>query len=175
VPDGRYSGLEFTLGVPFDLNHLDVTTAPSPLNLSAMFWNWQGGHRFLKVDLSTAGQPIRRGGGEDGQRPMRGEAAAGFPIHLGSTGCASDSRTTAPIGVCAHPNRVTVRFDGFDPARNIAVADILAVLPDTNVDINAPETAPGCMSGPTDTDCLEIMGALGLGEGTDPQRLFRMD
>ncbi len=40
VPAGtRSSGLRFKLGVPFALNHANAATAPSPLNLTAMFWN----------------------------------------------------------------------------------------------------------------------------------------
>jgi len=43
VPQGKYTGIAFDIGVPFPLNHGDPTLAPSPLNLTAMFWNWQGG------------------------------------------------------------------------------------------------------------------------------------
>ncbi|ATX65604.1 metallo-mystery pair system four-Cys motif protein [Roseinatronobacter bogoriensis subsp. barguzinensis] len=44
VPAGEYTGLDFDIGVPFDLNHGDPTLAASPLNLTAMFWNWQGAY-----------------------------------------------------------------------------------------------------------------------------------
>lgn len=39
VPEGSYTGVAFTLGVPFDLNHADATIADSPLNLSGLFWS----------------------------------------------------------------------------------------------------------------------------------------
>ncbi len=171
VPSGHYTGLRFTLGVPFARNHGDPTTAPSPLNLTAMFWNWQGGYKFIKFDTATSGQtattapPDPRGGGN----------ASGFSVHLGSTVCASASRTEAPAA-CQNPNRVTVQFDRFDAANQVVVADIAAVLAGANVDVNAPGTSPGCMSFLGDADCPPVMGALGLAYGgvaaPGPQRLF---
>ena len=57
VPEGDYQSLQFTMGVPEDLNHEDAAIAPSPLNLTSMWWNWQGGYKFLRVELETE-QPI---------------------------------------------------------------------------------------------------------------------
>ena len=53
VPEGDYESLQFTLGVPKKLNHEDAAIAPSPLNLTSMWWNWQGGYKFLRTDLET--------------------------------------------------------------------------------------------------------------------------
>ncbi len=53
VPEGDYESLQFTLGVPKKLNHEDAAIAPSPLNLTSMWWNWQGGYKFLRADLET--------------------------------------------------------------------------------------------------------------------------
>ncbi len=53
VPEGDYQSLQFTMGVPEDLNHEDAAIAPSPLNLTSMWWNWQGGYKFLRVELET--------------------------------------------------------------------------------------------------------------------------
>jgi uncharacterized repeat protein (TIGR04052 family) len=171
VPAGQYSGLRFTLGVPFARNHGDPTTAPSPLNLTAMFWSWQGGYKFLKFDTSSSQQPAMAAAPE----PHGGGSASGFSVHLGSTACAAASRTQAPSG-CQNPNRVTVQFDRFDAATQTVVADIAAVLAGANVDVNAPNTSPGCMSFPGDADCPPVMGALGLPYGgvaaSGPQRLF---
>jgi uncharacterized repeat protein (TIGR04052 family) len=171
VPAGTYTGVRFTLGVPFARNHGDPTTAPSPLNLTAMFWNWQGGYKFVKFDTATSGQtattapPDPRGGGN----------ASGFSVHLGSTACAAPSRTSAP-SACLNPNRVTVQFDRFDAATQVVVADMGVVLAGSNVDVNAPNTSPGCMSFLNDADCPPVMGALGLAYGgvaaPGPQRLF---
>ncbi len=201
VPDGDYAGVQFTLGVPFELNHLDVIVAPSPLNLSAMFWNWQGGHRFLKVDMATSGRPVpdqsqprasmtmgmqngggnmRQGGSMMQQASAMGmagdeEEAAGFAVHLGSTGCAAASRTTAPEAVCANPNLITVTFENFDLSTDVVVADIGRVLSKTNVDVNTEDTAPGCMSGLRDPECAQILQAFGFSIGAEAaisQQLF---
>ena len=172
VPAGRYVGLRFTLGVPFMRNHGDPTVAPSPLNLTAMFWNWQGGYKFVKFDAASSGQPAAVSAPD----PRGGGNASGFSVHLGSTVCASPSRTAAPGAECANPNRVSVVFDRFDPAKHTVVADMGAVLSGANVDVNAPNTSPGCMSFPGDADCPPVMGALGLAYGgraaPGPQRLF---
>ncbi|MEM8720705.1 MAG: MbnP family copper-binding protein [Cyanobacteria bacterium P01_G01_bin.39] len=53
IPEGDYESLSFTLGVPSQLNHNDAAIAPSPLNLTSMWWNWQGGYKFLRLDLET--------------------------------------------------------------------------------------------------------------------------
>ncbi len=196
VPKGKYRGVRFTLGVPFDLNHADPTIAPSPLNISAMFWAWQSGYKFVKIDMATSGQPQDDLGTETSMKdrvaqmeriakaataaptnapkskpPQR---AAGFSIHLGSTACASSSLTTPAIE-CRNPNRVAVAFDHLDPAKNVIVADLGALVSDTNLDVNAPDSAPGCMSGVDDADCPAMMSAFGLPFGAQPagtQRFF---
>jgi uncharacterized repeat protein (TIGR04052 family) len=173
VPVGRYVGLRFTLGIPFARNHGDPTVAPSPLNLTAMFWNWQGGYKFIKFDTASTGLPAASAVAGAGHG---GAAASGFSVHLGSTVCASPSRTESPKVECANPNRVAVAFDRFDATKQTVVADIGAVLAGANVDTNAPRTSPGCMSFPGDADCPPVMGALGLAYGgvaaPGPQRLF---
>lgn len=82
--------VRFTLGVPFEQNHLNPLQQPSPLNLSAMFWSWQLGHKFLRLD-------------------MRGPQAA-WSFHLGSIGCQSASRVRSPNQPCAKPNRIEVEL-----------------------------------------------------------------
>ena len=185
APPGDYRGVSFTLGVPFALNHGDPTVAPSPLNLTAMFWNWQVGYKFVKVDFTSASampaaMAAPTGGGHGGGAGGHGgaqAAAPGWSLHLGSTQCAS-AGTTQPPAQCANPNRVRVTFANFDPARSIVVADLRAVLAGANVDVNAPNTSPGCMSFPNDPDCMPVMPALGLAYGAapaQPQRFFRAE
>jgi len=53
VPNGNYTGVKFTLGVPFEKNHQDVTKASAPLNIPALWWSWQGGYKHLHVDLKN--------------------------------------------------------------------------------------------------------------------------
>lgn len=173
VPAGMYTGVRFTLGVPFSRNHGDPTVAPSPLNNTAMFWNWQGGYKFLKFDTASSGQPAATKAPD----PQGGGNASGFSVHLGSTVCAAPSKTTAP-SACQNSNRVTVEFKNFDPSKGTIVADIGRVLAGANLDVNAPQTSPGCMSFPKDADCPPVMGALGLAYDGTPapgaQRLFSM-
>lgn len=166
APEGHYVGIRFTLGVPFNRNHGDPTVSPAPLNTTAMFWTWQGGYKFLKFDTQSSGMQANNtsAGASHG-----GGAASGFSVHLGSTVCASPSRTQAP-SACQNPNRVEVTFADFDPKRNTLVADIGKVLTAANVDVNAPNTSPGCMSFPKDADCPPVMGALGLAYDGQPAK-----
>jgi uncharacterized repeat protein (TIGR04052 family) len=170
VPAGTYTGVRFTLGVPFARNHGDPTISPAPLNNTAMFWNWQGGYKFLKFDTTSSGINADKPAGVTPQGPV-----TRYSVHLGSTVCAGESKTQAP-SACQNPNRVTVTFDAFDPARHTIVADIGRILAGANVDVNAEKTSPGCMSFPKDGDCPPVMGALGLAydgvAAAGSQRLF---
>ena len=156
VPAGQYTGVRFTLGVPFGRNHGDPTVAPSPLNNTAMFWNWQGGYKFLKFDTTSSGITPEKPAAASAMGPV-----TRYSVHLGSTLCAGASKTAAP-SACQNGNRVTVEFKNFDPTRQTVVADIGRVLARANVDVNAPQTSPGCMSFLKDADCPPVMGALGL-------------
>jgi uncharacterized repeat protein (TIGR04052 family) len=177
VPKAGYSGIRFAVGVPFDLNHADPTLASSPLNLTAMFWVWQSGYRFFKLDMATDGQPLSATQSHDAAMAKDMNRPAGFPVHLGSTGCVSASATTPPSGECTHPNHVRVAFEAFDVKRQQVVLDIAKLLADTNVDVNVPKTAPGCMSAINDADCTAILHAFGLPDGSGTasasQRVFQ--
>ncbi|MFM6986742.1 MAG: MbnP family copper-binding protein [Hydrogenophaga sp.] len=170
VPAGRYTGVRFTLGIPFERNHGDPTVSPAPLNSTAMFWNWQGGYKFLKFDTTSSGLTPQTTAAATVRDPV-----TRYSVHLGSTVCAAASKTSAP-GHCQNPNRVTVEFRDVDWARRTIVADIGRVLTGANVDVNAPKTSPGCMSFPGDADCPPVMGALGLAYDGQPapgaQQLF---
>lgn len=146
VPDGDYVAVRFTLGVPFEQNHLDSTAAPSPLNLGAMQWNWQVGYKFMRIDLRN-------------ENPAPNNR---WFIHLGSTGCESASKATAPTTACARPNRVDVVLSNFNADSNEIVLDVGKFLAGANIGFNTAETLPGCMSTPTDPECSEVFRALGL-------------
>jgi hypothetical protein len=81
----------------------------------------------------------------------------------------SASQTTAPSS-CKFPNRPTITLDHFDVRHNVVVADLASLLRNSNVDVNTPNTAPGCMSEASDPDCQIVMQALGLAGET--QRFF---
>ena len=186
LPDGDYRGVQFTLGLPFALNHADNLLAPSPLNLSAMFWNWQGGYRFFKVDIASVGDAAPQGGMAGGMGAgmnggMRsgmgggmqgagGHGNAAFLIHLGSTGCASASTTTSPANACQNPNTVPVQLANYDFANGSIVVDLAALLQFSDLTSNTAGTPPGCMSGVDDPECAGLFRAFGLdGSG---QKLF---
>jgi uncharacterized repeat protein (TIGR04052 family) len=185
VPAGDYRGLRFTLGVPFALNHEDATLAPSPLNLTALWWNWQGGYKFMRVDLehhamaADIPQPDAKGVGhhQPGDHSGHGsQAAAGMAFHIGSTGCQIEGGQQPTS--CSHPNRPEVIFDSFNPDQDVVLVDLAALLQDNNLMENAPDTPTGCMSSPGDGDCSGVMGNLGLPFGQAPateQTVFRTE
>lgn len=163
IAAGEYTGLRFTLGVPFELNHLDATTAPSPLNMTAMFWNWQSGYKFMRAEVAPVGNPQK-----DAAKPANGKPAMdkpwtyGFPMHLGSTGCASASRTTAPEKECEHPNRVVISFESFNASTDAVNFDLAKLLADASLSVSPTNPRPSCMSGLTQDNCVPVMRALGL-------------
>lgn len=147
VPEGDYVGLSFEIGVPFGRNHNDPTLAAAPLNTTAMFWNWQGGYRFVRIDMVPVEKPV---GGPKG-----------WFLHLGSTQCPAASKTESPTAACKNPNTIPISFAAFDPAKNVVVIDPSAVVADADMTVNAAETSPGCMSFPGDADCMTVMTKLG--------------
>jgi len=157
VLEGDYTGIKFILGLPFSRNHADVATAPAPLNQSRMFWNWNAGYKFLRLDVNSTGR------------------ASGWFVHIGSTGCNGTGPTAAPTS-CAQPNRAEIALSGFDAARNTIVLDVAQYLSASNVDVDGGGPS-GCMSGTTDPECEQILPRLGLAWNTTPaapQALFRV-
>ncbi len=145
IAPGDYKAVRFDLGVPFALNHQDVTIAASPLNVPPMWWNWQGGYKFVRIDMKSDATIM------DG---------AWF-IHLGSTGCVAADQSKAPTEPCSRPNLATIQLDGFDPATNTIVADLATLLANVNLSESVPQP-PGCMSGPDDSDCAGLLPGFGL-------------
>lgn len=160
LPAGhRYSGLQFTVGVPFEKNHTDLTTMASPLNLTAMAWVWNAGRKFIRVEFASTGKP------------------RGYFVHVGSTGCTpNQTKITVPTS-CVHPNRVEVSLDSFDPTKDQVVVDLAALLRDSDVDGKADKNSGGCMSNPNDPECAPLFAALGLpftgAESPHEQTVFR--
>lgn len=146
APAGSYAGLRFTVGVPFEQNHQDASTAGAPLNVSTLFWGWAGGYKFIRLEGRTTGLPN------------------GHILHLGSTEC----QTSGPNQVtsCQKGNRFEVDLAGFDPEQSRPVVlDVAALYAGSNLDTNQAQTPPGCMSAETDQDCAPIFQRLGLGFG----------
>jgi len=140
VPDGEYAGLRFVIGVPFERNHLDPTSQPSPLSVTRMFWVWNAGHKFLRFDAKSA-------------------TGYSWVFHLGSTGCVpSTTPTTVPTS-CAQPNRVPVTLAGFEPDRDVVVADAAALFAGSGA---GRDTNQVCMSSPKQAACAGPFAVLGL-------------
>ena len=156
APPGTYTGVRFLLGVPFELNHSSQITTPSPLNISAMFWSWQDGYKFLRIDTAF-----------DNER-----------VHLGSIGCQTGAGGV--VTSCARPNIGAINLDSFDPATNVIDVDIAALLSDSDINANQVNTAPGCQSEADDQDCVPIFKNLGVNfsDGSPnptSQKFFRVE
>jgi uncharacterized repeat protein (TIGR04052 family) len=174
VPAGKYTGLKFTVGVPFALNHADATLAPSPLNLTSLWWNWQFGYKFARIDLSQQHQ-MGTSKGSPGGHGHGGNT--GFAIHLGSTGCQVAEGSQRPSS-CSYPNTSTIVLKDFDPSKSVVIADLAALVANTDLSTNQPKTSPGCMSESSDRDCTGIMSALGIpfqGISSPGQTFFRVE
>lgn len=153
APEGEYVGVRFRVGVPESLNHANAAAAPTPMNLTAMWWSWNAGYKFVRLE-------------------GRSSAFEGWRLHLGSTGCTGDMMGTAS---CTTANVVDVALDGFDAKTDTLVLDLDALLATST--LGDTGGAPGCMSGADDTDCGPIFEALGLPFGDAPageQRAFQV-
>lgn len=148
VARGDYTGIRFVLGVPFEMNHGEPTTAAAPLDITGLFWSWNGGYKFLRMDHVSDDRP------------------QGWNVHLGSTGCTPTGDPSVPATTCSNPHRVAVELSNFDPESDVVVADLGMVLKDSDLSQNQAG-APGCMSFPGDPECHQVMPNLGLSyEGT---------
>ncbi len=141
VPAGVYEGIAFKVGVPENLNHLDSGAAPSPLNLSGLFWSWTSGYKFVRVDSNVT----------DGTGP--------FLLHLGATGCTADQQTGAVT--CTQSNVPEVRFVAFKADTQKIVIDVGDLLAENDLSKNVAG-APGCMSETDDPECMTVFPRLGL-------------
>jgi uncharacterized repeat protein (TIGR04052 family) len=150
VPEGRYVGLSFVVGVPESLNHTSVETAPPPLDSAALGWSWQAGRKFIKVEVDPDGGV---------QKPDRSTASTWF-FHLGSTDCSGNPTIDNDV-TCNRPNRVTVTFAAFNPSSQAIALDLDRLFSQSVISADQGQ-AVGCMSGPTDPDCFALFKQLGL-------------
>lgn len=138
-----YVGVEFVVGVPEAMNHLDGATAPAPLNAQGLWWTWAGGYKYVRLEVRPSAQPV-------------------FFYHLGATSCDGDVKQGF---TCAFDNLAKVHLDTFDlDADEITVdgARILAGVDVDRVPDGVHDTLPGCMAFPGDPECPAMMAPLGL-------------
>ena len=149
-----YQAFEFELGVPFESNHANPLAAPPPLNVASMFWTWQTGYKFLRLDIATD-----------------------WSFHLGSTGCVSESAVRPPES-CDRPNRATIRLPAAAAFDGVVVVDLDGLL--AGLDIAAAENCVEAYG--TRKECRQLLTRLGIdadtGQCTDNcarQTLFRYE
>ena len=167
LPNGDYQAIRFRVGVPPELNHQDVTTADAPLNTSSMFWVWQRGYKFARIELVEE---------------LGGDIKPWF-FHLGSTGCESEAATIAPESPCSNTNSPWVTVEDFDLTSEHIAFDLRGLLSGLELSENTEETPVGCMSMPMESvECAPLFENLGLSfdsgevtpcEGGDCPAVFR--
>ena len=152
VPGGDYKAVRFLLGIPFDRNHGNPLAVSAPLNVPSMFWTWQSGYKFVRIDIAND-----------------------FSFHLGSTGCVSASAVRPPAEPCRQPNAARIRLASDTPATGTIVLDLDALV--AHIDTGA---AANCMEAYADRDaCRGLLANLGLDpdtglcvEGCESQAVF---
>ncbi len=159
VPAGDYEAIRFRVGVPFELNHEDVATSPSPLNITTLFWTWGFGHLFFAA--VTEATPVD--GGESNQH---------F-VHLGSTGCTGDPELGEVVD-CTSPNRPEYELTSYVVGTSKIILDLEPLLADSKL-----LTELGCHSFPDTPECETPFSALGIdyatGELTSTQSVFTVE
>jgi uncharacterized repeat protein (TIGR04052 family) len=162
VAAGNYVGVSMTLGVPFALNHTDqgaaLTVTPAVVNNAVhpgMAWAWAGGRKFAKIELKDvlAAEPAGTAGKW---------SASVFNVHIGSTNCTGTNPAAGLVSSCAEPNRATIRFAAFDPAKQKITVDVRALLAENDATVNVSGPT-GCMSGLSDFECTGVFKALQIG------------
>jgi len=131
--------IRFTLGVPFAVNHLNPISQKSPLNLPSMFWVWQTGHKFMRLELATNNHQ--------------------WLFHLGSTGCQSASVMRAPELACRYPNTMTVELPITQHSDDNLVLglDLAALL--SNVELTSSSS---CQSEHDNVNCQQLFNNLSI-------------
>jgi uncharacterized repeat protein (TIGR04052 family) len=126
--------LSFSLGVPFELNHQNPISQPSPLNLPSMFWSWRTGHKFFRLDLQGNN--------------------TNWVFHLGSVGCEAASVMRSPQKPCVQPNRVNLNLKKMHQGTKL-VLHVDRLL--TGVALHSGNS---CLFGPQQKSCELLMSNL---------------
>ncbi|MFM2420419.1 MAG: hypothetical protein RL385_5142 [Pseudomonadota bacterium] len=154
APEGAYTRLTFTLGVPPELNHVNGALSQAPLNAYGMQWTWASGYRHLKLDVTaTTGS----------------KAKDAYYFHPGAAGCSSDTGAIAGEYICENPLNSRVELP-FVPGKQAVQADLGRFFAGTDLAVGK-----GCMGTVTlqdpeldgagvqaKTGCTEMWSTLGL-------------
>ena len=155
VAAGRYVAAEFLLGVPFDRNHGNPLLASPPLTAASMFWTWQSGYKFMRVDIAND-----------------------WSFHLGSTGCMSASAVRPPTEPCRQPNAPRIRLQSDTPDAGTIVLDLDTLLADVDTSVE-----DNCMEAYAHrATCRGLLANLGMDpdtglclDGCESQAVFRFE
>lgn len=139
VAPGTYTGIEFTLGIPENTNHLQISTLASPLNVTSMYWAWSSGFKFVSVEFSL------------------NNGANYTQFHLGSQAC-KNVASSSEFGECAMPFRPTISLTGNVKLMNQKVAVNAAAL--LNGFTNTADNF--CMPLGAGTICNTLVQSVGL-------------
>jgi uncharacterized repeat protein (TIGR04052 family) len=139
-----YVALQFAIGLPTSMNHLDAATAPAPFNAPGMWWSWQGGYKYVRIDIASESNP------------------GGYYFHLGGTDCAGGVKDGI---TCKYDNIASVALSGFQMGKSQLNLDIAPLY--SGVDINhtvdgMTDFVAGCMAFSGDPECPAMFSALGL-------------
>ncbi len=152
-----YTGVQFALGVPSGVDHLNAETAAPPQNDPAMWWSWLGGYRFIRVDVSTP-------------------ANSSWNFHLGAMVCSGASMDSI---TCQFDDQSVVKLVGFTPGSSTVNLDLATLFADSDLDHQVDgvsDQVAGCMSGPGDPECPVLFEKVGLlfesNQAGPPQTLF---
>ena len=146
-----FTGVSFVIGVPAASNHRLSSAQPSPLNVTSLFWAWQSGYKFMRLDVAPVG---------GGDNQATGNTFTAWNIHLGSTGCSGDPQSGDTV-TCTNNNRPRITLDNFDLNSQQVQVNYGALVANSNLSLNQGG-APGCMSGVDDPECNDLFTALGL-------------
>jgi uncharacterized repeat protein (TIGR04052 family) len=139
-----YTGLQFGLGIPPDIDHLQVSVAAAPENVPAMWWSWLGGYRFLRIDVQS----------------LKNQS---WNFHVGATECTQASMSTSIT--CKFDNQATITLQNFKPDTSTVTMDLATLYADSDLDHQVDgivDQVPGCMSGDGDPECPMLYNKVGL-------------
>jgi uncharacterized repeat protein (TIGR04052 family) len=149
VEFNKNTKVRFTLGVPYELNHLNPLTQKSPLNDSSMFWVWQSGHKFLRLEMITKNDD--------------------WLFHLGSMGCKAQSAMRSPKAPCLYPNTTTfeITMDSSTKINNRIIFDLEKLIKGIKL-INSNN----CQSNVDNPSCQQLFKNIALPQKAANTKIF---
>ncbi len=145
APPGAYTGVAFTVGLPYSVNSLQNTAQAAPLNIPAMYWSWTSGYKFMKFEYQNTGDANK------------------MNYHLGSTGC-----TGVQNSDCANPFRSNISVtsaSGFALTTDRVTLNLSNLLNGVEQNLAASRT---CMPAQGTTFCDPLLSSMALSR-TDGQ------